>query len=489
MSKRDYQMRLFINKIIIENWKSIRKLELELTPGINILAGANATGKTNILEAINFLYKSLVEAAGRTPYISHLPEYWSGRDLIHMKDPSQPVKIGFNLEIYMKTDNDDLWEKSEVQFIVTYQYDPANDTLHPTMYSIVINRDTTLNLYKNKIEVIVTGNLAKYVVKNINSLNKDGDNDNNYIVKFNILDPNTVYAKIQLEDPIDLVHKVTPFLFLYNIIDNINNITYGEIIITKDKAVQLPFWNKLEETRTPRGRQYKSYNSFTIILERKKEKEEYLFLFNLISDIKDILSHIIFLRHPDIGTLGEPRRFEGRLRLDPRARNLAEVIIALRGKRGRLEILEEAIRRAFPGYTLKVEASHGRVYLIAEERGLELPPPNMPDGLVKLAALAVALELEPIILLVDELENSMHAALLEQVFDMLDSQPVPVLVATHSPVLIDLAGPEKVILVRRDDEGTVAERIRDPERLRRALEEEGIALSDHVLQTLTRQQD
>jgi len=152
-----------------------------------------------------------------------------------------------------------------------------------------------------------------------------------------------------------------------------------------------------------------------------------------------------------------------------------------------LEILEEAIRRAFPGYNLRVEASHGRVYLVAEERGLELPPPNMPDGLVKLAALAVALELEPIMMLVDELENSMHAALLEQVFDMLDCQPVPVLVATHSPVLIDLAGPEKVILVRRDDEATVAERIGDPERLRRALEEEGIALSDHVLQALTRQ--
>jgi predicted ATPase len=45
-----------IERIIIENFKSIRKLDLELNP-INILIGANGAGKSNFLsffELVNY---------------------------------------------------------------------------------------------------------------------------------------------------------------------------------------------------------------------------------------------------------------------------------------------------------------------------------------------------------------------------------------------------------------------------------------------------
>ena len=42
------------NKIRIRNFRNIEEAELEFDSGVNILAGDNAQGKTNLLEAISF---------------------------------------------------------------------------------------------------------------------------------------------------------------------------------------------------------------------------------------------------------------------------------------------------------------------------------------------------------------------------------------------------------------------------------------------------
>lgn len=43
----------FISKISLINLKCYKNLDLELQAGVNILYGANGTGKTSILEGIN----------------------------------------------------------------------------------------------------------------------------------------------------------------------------------------------------------------------------------------------------------------------------------------------------------------------------------------------------------------------------------------------------------------------------------------------------
>ena len=43
-----------LTKVKIENFKSIRKLDLELAP-LTILVGPNASGKSNVLEAVAIL--------------------------------------------------------------------------------------------------------------------------------------------------------------------------------------------------------------------------------------------------------------------------------------------------------------------------------------------------------------------------------------------------------------------------------------------------
>lgn len=44
-----------IRKLELTNFRNIPKLELELSPGLNLLVGPNAQGKTNLLEALHYL--------------------------------------------------------------------------------------------------------------------------------------------------------------------------------------------------------------------------------------------------------------------------------------------------------------------------------------------------------------------------------------------------------------------------------------------------
>jgi len=129
--------RVFISKITIENFKSIKHLELPLKPGINLLVGSNASGKTNILEALSFLRKALIEDKYRAPYMPHVPKYWSGKDLVYLKDPSRTVRIGLTIEHYLQYSDEAYVEN--IELTTEFTYDPGSDTLIPSRYLINIS--------------------------------------------------------------------------------------------------------------------------------------------------------------------------------------------------------------------------------------------------------------------------------------------------------------------------------------------------------------
>lgn len=46
-----------LSRVIIKNYKSIKHCDVTLS-GLNVLIGENGTGKTNLLEAINYFYNN-----------------------------------------------------------------------------------------------------------------------------------------------------------------------------------------------------------------------------------------------------------------------------------------------------------------------------------------------------------------------------------------------------------------------------------------------
>lgn len=49
-----------IDKLTIKNYRSVRDLELSLSPRINVFIGANNVGKSNILSAMEYLLGSVL---------------------------------------------------------------------------------------------------------------------------------------------------------------------------------------------------------------------------------------------------------------------------------------------------------------------------------------------------------------------------------------------------------------------------------------------
>ena len=44
---------MYIEKIILKNFRNYNKLEIDFSPDVNFITGENGAGKTNILEAIS----------------------------------------------------------------------------------------------------------------------------------------------------------------------------------------------------------------------------------------------------------------------------------------------------------------------------------------------------------------------------------------------------------------------------------------------------
>ncbi len=70
---------MFLTHLALSHFRNYAHLEIELAPGITLLHGNNAQGKTNLLEAIFFL------ATGRSPHAG------AERELIHWGAASEPI--------------------------------------------------------------------------------------------------------------------------------------------------------------------------------------------------------------------------------------------------------------------------------------------------------------------------------------------------------------------------------------------------------------
>lgn len=90
-----------INKLTIRNYKSVKDLELELSPRINVFIGANNVGKSNILSAMEWLLGPSYPMPNRL-----------GRWDFFNGDESLPMKISLSLDDGAVLSFDSIWRDS-----------------------------------------------------------------------------------------------------------------------------------------------------------------------------------------------------------------------------------------------------------------------------------------------------------------------------------------------------------------------------------------
>jgi len=131
----------------------------------------------------------------------------------------------------------------------------------------------------------------------------------------------------------------------------------------------------------------------------------------------------------------------------------------------------------------------GNIVLITRElipdlnKTLPLRPINVPAGIIKMITILFAIyALEPLpsLVVIDEVENSLHLKFIEELASVISYSSPQFIVTTHSPMVIDMFDPEDIILFYKEKGETKAERIKDPEKLKDKLVEEGLTLSGWV---------
>ncbi len=464
-----------IRKIIIRNFKSIHDIRLDLQNGVNVLIGKNGSGKTNILEAIYFLRKALIDEYGKEPYLPHL-EWWDPLNLLPERDENK------TLQYVIKGDLD---EEMSFEYTVSFSLSHDRLTLVPIEHYLKIGEYNTIKITPGTIYVYIDESIIKKSLVMVEEVMRKHPKD--HFMKRLHDRLNDLIGKCRNKTCISsiLYPWAKPYINLKDITLIGFPVTYR--LRKEDKnleitIIMLPSKELAEKER-------KTSEEILFIFERPSVKysaEEIVKRRFITDQVIDLIKKIIFIKHPDIGSIRKPKRISSYDRLDTRAENLVSVMYRLsRTDKGFMERIGKIVSEFFPNTQLSFDIlPDGRISLLIYEDGVSYPSPCISDGLIKLLTLLVAIELKPSLLLIDEIENSMHAKMLEKIYDELNNSGFPVLVATHSPYFIDLADLDRIFIVKKTGKaGTVLERVGEREKLRKTLEEEGLTFSEYLLTT------
>jgi predicted ATPase len=175
--------------------------------------------------------------------------------------------------------------------------------------------------------------------------------------------------------------------------------------------------------------------------------------------------------------------------------NLGSWLMTLQTKHGdSFERIARVARDAFPGLErlFTVPTQQGQVFLASQERYLKRPVPvlQMSDGelafIALLSLIFSPLELGAPLYCVEEPENHLHPRLLTTLVTVLKQvqeefppeQRAQIVLATHSPYLIDKFSLDELIVLEKHEGATVVTRPSDKTHLRDLLKNEEIGLGE-----------
>ena len=172
----------------------------------------------------------------------------------------------------------------------------------------------------------------------------------------------------------------------------------------------------------------------------------------LIDGIQSLTLNSQKIRQPSPPGLGK--------RFQPDGSNLPWVVAELRKDKGRFEEWLAHVRTALPDIgdieTIERPEDRHRYLLIRYQGGAEVPSWLASDGTLRLLALTIPAYLSDIdgVFLIEEPENGIHPRAIETVLQSLSSiYGGQVLLATHSPVALNMLDPKDVLCFAKDSTG------------------------------------
>jgi len=427
-------MSLELNSVRIMNFKSFKDPGEEIRLNkFNVLIGPNGSGKTNFIEFFKFLRKALVEESA--PYAPYL-DWWSYKNIVWRGDETLPIYCGLKFKI----------EDYDVFYDVAFSGAGGAFRILKETFEI-----------KGLVRLEREGSLLR-ILHDWEFVEQNRDTIKELLSGTSLKIEDILKQEISL--PIDF-----------------------RILLLPPLGLSYSYVNDLAVTRLHYKPETPLEKDMIVISPIKEQTQVYIPLFDYIRDkIKSYIDRITILKCLNLNAI-KSSFYPIDERLAEDCSNLMGVLYMLFEKNGyRLpERIEYAVKSLFPRFRIGFERGvRGELVIKIYENDHELYPPCIPDGFYKVLAILTAIELKPSILVIDEIENSLHAEALEYIIDELKNSDATVIVATHSPVVVDIVDLEDLVLVEKNEE-TRLRRIEEPDKVREELENLGITPSESWL--------
>ncbi|MFA4935061.1 MAG: AAA family ATPase [Candidatus Methanoperedens sp.] len=428
----------YLKKVFIKNFKSLHDCEIDIGK-LNVVVGANASGKSNLAEAFRLLKKIYVEK-DTFPFL----EWWGYNNVVWQRKEELPIIIGllFDIEgydVYFETNFTGTGGKFQI----------LRELLDIKGY-LKFEKKGEWTAVKHDMNFIdsVIENPQKYNVSSEGKLIISKHKDN-------------------------LIKEVKiPWGELPNLLNLIQDFTYNKYDNIEGKNVAKISYEKIAD--------WEIFAPVVVAL-RYKEKEYYGNIYAVSSTrILRTLEKLSVLYPLNIRSMKNPQplRREETLRED--GTNIASVYHTIYLKEGKIpEEIYNPLSMVFPKIDVRPHITDdGRVMIKFFEDGLELLPPNTSDGFYKILTVLTAIYLKPPLLIIDEIENSLHPSTLELILDTIKIGDTQAIITTHSPVVVDMTELSNIVLVEKEQGESKFKRIKDPEKIKEFLIEKGITFSE-----------
>ncbi len=425
-----------INKIIVRNFKSLKYCEIELGE-FNILIGPNGSGKSNFIEIFELLRSIYIDYT-QNPFL----KWWGYDHVVWNKDEKQNISF----EIYF----------SEKDYKITFytEFTGIGGNFKIIKEIVKFEKILTISNIGNIIHIEYDDNYYKKIV----DLRRD--------ITSYMRSDETLSPQIKKSYSIEMIDRELRQKNIFNRLD---------MILNRPRSME-------------RRKDYSYYD-----LVKFSEKENIILIFpnikrtNLVRFFSRQINQFFqapLLQRLNFEQMKNPFRVSNDLEIKRDASNFGVVLYNLFLKENHIpNIINRFIYEIFPNFILHFKPStDGRIFITLKSSETEFYPPSLSDGFFKILALATIIELKPKIIIIDEIEDSLFAKVIELFISIVKENKIQLLTSTHSPYVVDIVEPNDLLIFSNTTNmSTIIKKFKSPRLIREELNRLKITLSEKWL--------
>lgn len=468
-------MQVFLRSMEITNFKSFEKSKITVAP-LNVVVGPNGSGKTNLLESFKLAF-DCVNYSGPTDY-PFVP-FWGYNNAVHGMEQTKNMSFNFELQL------------NEYRLFYEQTVSGAGGSLSFLEEKIRI---------KNYVEIKREGAFLtiKYDPKFFQELQKDSTLVKH--VRNEVREAKSSVEGKKGRPTFDIEQRFDMLDETRSIISQGLSNSYFDYVTRKARDYDVEILNLGPRRRYREGVPIVSPIITEISGERQLKisllealfeffgKRQSFSRFNHYSVVNPSNRRIILLKHNFIYGMKNPVP----LNYNPEGVVNGEWTVAWLYKRFNersvlFENIQNSIEDLFKGWKIGFKLTdEGNIILKVNdqsvpEKAIELLPPSLPDGFFKALLVLTSLEMNPSILMVDELENSLHDKMVQYLIDTIKDSEINSIITTHSPLVVNSADLGEIRILEKINGNSTIKSIPKPEETRKKLIELGITPSESWL--------